>query len=129
MDEIRPVPGAPIKILIVEDEPSVLQMLERCLIDAGCVVRRAATAETGIKIARSEPMDVILTDLCLPGMNGFEAISALRGERGTPVLVMTGHNDSEFQKDAICFGAVGLIEKPVDLAKLIDSVRRAAGRP
>mgnify|MGYP001559851134 FL=1 len=129
MDEIRPVPGAPLKVLIVDDEPSVLLMLERCLTEAGCVVRRAASAEAGIAIARSEPLDVILTDLCLPGMNGFEAIGAFRGERGTPVLVMTGHNDSEFQKDAICFGAVGLIEKPVDLIQLIDSVRRAAGRP
>jgi|CXWL01.1.fsa_nt_gi DNA-binding NtrC family response regulator len=128
MDEIRSAIVPPLKVLIVDDDPGVLLMLERCLTDAGCVVRRAATAESGIALARNEPMDVILTDLCLPGMNGFDAIGALRGERGTPVLVMTGHNDSEFQKDAICFGAAGLIEKPVELAKLIDSVRRAAGR-
>jgi DNA-binding NtrC family response regulator len=55
-------------------------------------------------------------------MNGFAAIPALKGEHGVPVLVMTGHADEGFREDAVCFGAVGLVEKPLEHDKLMNIV-------
>jgi DNA-binding response OmpR family regulator len=114
-----------LNILIVEDDPVVVRVLTRWLVQEGCIVRSAGSAEEGILIANAERMDLIVTDLCLPGMSGFAAIGALKGARSVPVLVMTGHADDEFRKDAVCFGAVGLIEKPFEYEKLINFVRAA----
>jgi DNA-binding NtrC family response regulator len=112
-----------LRILIVEDDPGVILTLSRWLTGQGFLVRSAGSAEEGIEIASRERLDLIMTDLCLPGMSGFAAIGALRGEGGTPVLVMTGYADEAFLKDALCFGAIGLIEKPFDFSKLMSCVR------
>ena len=65
-------------ILIVEDEAKMARLLELNLADAGYTTRSAADAETGLKILREEKMDLVLTDLKLPGMNGLDFLQAVK---------------------------------------------------
>jgi DNA-binding response OmpR family regulator len=102
------------KILIVEDDPQVARLLSRLLANEGCEVRATGSAEEAIRLAGLECFQLIITDINLPGMNGFEAIYGLKRAGGAPILVMTGHADEEFALDARMLGAIGLIAKPFE---------------
>jgi two-component system response regulator FlrC len=102
------------RVLIVEDDPSVALVLSRLLANEGCEVRRAGCAEEAILLAGRESFQLILTDINLPGMSGFEAIGALIRAGSAPVLVMSGHADDELAEDALLLGAIGLIAKPFE---------------
>ena len=106
------------RVLIVEDDLVVARILSRQFSAEGCVVRSAGSAEDGIRIAGTESFQLILTDINLPGMSGFEAIGALKRAGDAPVLVMTGQADAEFAEDARQLGAIGLIAKPLEFETL-----------
>jgi DNA-binding response OmpR family regulator len=106
------------RVLIVEDDPLVARVLSRQLANEGWEVRGAGSAEDAIKLAGSERFRLILTDINLPGMSGFEAIGALKRAGDAPVLVMSGRADEELARDARLMGAIGLIAKPFELGLL-----------
>ena len=115
------------KVLIVEDDPQVSRFLSRLLADEGCEVRSAGCAEEAIRLAGCECFQLILTDINLPGMGGFEAIGALKAAGDAPILVMTGGADERLAADAKLMGAIGLISKPFDLELLKGFLRCALG--
>src|SRR5437588_720053 len=88
----------------VDDDPSALDLLDRILGPAGYTMLRAETGEEAVKIARTSPPDVLLLDLVMPGMSGFEVVSALQDEPATariPILIVTSKDLTVAEKEEL----------------------------
>ncbi|MEP6990800.1 MAG: sigma-54 dependent transcriptional regulator [bacterium] len=112
------------KILIVDDEPDILSALSRFFARSGHDVLRAATGEEAVLLVQAERPAVVLLDLFLPDISGFEVLERTREER--PVIIMiTGHGDIPAAVHALQAGAEGFLTKPVELTHLGAVVDRA----
>lgn len=104
------------KILIVEDNPQNLYMLEFLLHSAGIATTTAANGELGLTMARRERPDLILMDIQMPQMDGFEATRRLKDDpetRDIPVIGVSSYAMPSSRKEAIAAGMVAYIEKPL----------------
>jgi two-component system cell cycle response regulator DivK len=114
-------------ILLVEDNERNLKLLRDVLDYAGYDVRVARTAEDGISLAASEPPDLVLMDLQLPGIDGVEALRRLRESPRTadiPVVAVTAQAMKDDRERALDAGFNGYIEKPISVRTFPDQVRR-----
>src|SRR6202790_3968172 len=106
-------------ILIVEDEAKMRRLLELNLGDDGFTPFSAGDAETGLKLLRENPIDLILTDLKLPGMNGLEFLQIVKRQNtALPVVVMTTFGGVETAVDAMKAGASDYVLKPFSLTEM-----------
>ncbi len=106
-------------ILIVEDEPKMLRLLELRLQEEGFATHTAADAEAGLKIVGKEAVDLVVTDFKLPGMNGLEFLQAIRQRDATiPVVLMTAYGSVETAVDAMKAGASDYVLKPFSLDEM-----------
>jgi two-component system, cell cycle response regulator DivK len=114
-------------ILVVEDNERNLKLLRDVLEYAGYDVRVARTAEDGITSAVSEPPDLVLMDLQLPGIDGMEALRQLRESSRTadiPVIAVTAQAMKQDRERALDAGFNGYVEKPISVRAFPDQVRR-----
>ena len=119
------------RILVVEDEPAMAESLAWGLEQEGYVVVLAATGETGLWLAEEAAPDVIILDVMLPGINGYQVCEQLRGKGlWTPVLMLTAMDDDLDQAEGLDLGADDYLTKPfsypVLLARLRALTRRGA---
>lgn len=113
-------------VLLVEDDPLVLLGAEQALSLAGMTVFTASDAETALQILTTSPPDVVISDIRLPGADGFELLRKVRDFDGeVPVILMTGHGDIRMAVDAMRSGAYDFLEKPFSSDRLTEVVRRA----
>lgn len=106
-------------ILIVDDEVKILRLLDLQLGQEGHSTSTAATAELGLRLLQQQPVDLILTDLRLPGMDGLEFLQAAkRLQPGVPVVVMTAHGTVETAVEAMKAGASDYLLKPFGFEEL-----------
>src|SRR5579872_861211 len=106
-------------ILIVEDEPKMRRLLEISLGEDGYTVQTAQDAETGVKYFQRNAIDLIVTDLKLPGMNGLEFLQeAKRWNASVPVVVMTAYGSVETAVEAMKAGASDYVLKPFSMAEM-----------
>jgi DNA-binding NtrC family response regulator len=106
-------------ILIVEDEPRMRRLLEISLGEDGHSVHAVENAEAGLKCLRQEAIDLVVTDLKLPGMSGLEFLQeAKRPHNGLPVIVMTAYGSVETAVDAMKAGASDYVLKPFTMAEM-----------
>jgi DNA-binding NtrC family response regulator len=106
-------------ILIVDDDKAVRRSLEISLTDLGFAVTGAADGPGGLETAAREKPDLVLLDLRLPGMDGFEVLRRLReAEPGPPVIVITAFDDMQTAIEAIKLGAADHLGKPLDMKLL-----------
>jgi len=94
----------PVRVLVVDDEPANLDLLEALLKPAGFGVLRARTGQEGIDLSKSQLPDLILLDLIMPGLSGFDVVEALRAEEATrsiPIMVLTAKTLTEDDKMAL----------------------------
>ena len=113
-------------ILVVEDNERNLKLVRDVLEYAGYDVRVARTGEDGISLAASEPPDLVLMDLQLPGIDGMEALRRLRGSprtAGIPVVAVTAQAMKQDRERALEAGFNGYIEKPISVRAFPDQVR------
>ena len=112
------------KILIVDDEPDIRSALGRYFERSGHDVLFAGTGEDGVRLVQTERPAVVLLDLFLPDISGFDVLERTREQR--PVIIMiTGHGDIPAAVHAMQAGAEGFLTKPVELAHLGAVVERA----
>ena len=112
------------KILIVDDEPDICSALSRFFAHSGHDVLCAGTGEEAVMLVQTERPAVVLLDLFLPDISGFEVLERTREER--PVIIMiTGHGDVPAAVHAMQAGAEGFLTKPVELMHLGAVVDRA----
>jgi DNA-binding NtrC family response regulator len=106
-------------ILIVEDEAKMRRLLELNLEEDGLQTLSAGDAETGSKLLRENSVDLVLTDLKLPGMNGLEFLQAVKRHNATlPVVVMTAFGSVETAVEAMKAGASDYVLKPFSLTEM-----------
>ena len=118
------------KVLLVEDNEMNRDMLSRRLIRRGFQVVFAMDGQEGIDLARSERPDVILMDMSLPIIDGWEASRRLKADdatRSVPVIGLTAHAMSGDREKAIEAGCDDYDTKPVELDRLIGKIERLLG--
>lgn len=117
-------------ILTVDDSPSVRQMVKLTLSNAGYDVVEAGDGAEGLSKAQARPLDMVVTDLNMPVMNGLGLIRELRklpAYRGVPILFLTTESDAEMKKEAKAAGATGWITKPFQQEQLVSVVKKVLG--
>jgi two-component system chemotaxis response regulator CheY len=117
-------------ILTVDDSASVRQMVKITLSAAGYGVIEAADGREGLAKAQSNSINMIVTDLNMPVMNGLEFIRALRQQppfRGIPIVFLTTESDDGMKQQAKAAGATGWITKPFKQEQLVAVARKLLG--
>jgi CheY-like chemotaxis protein len=115
------------KVLLVEDNEMNRDMLSRRLVRRGFEVVFAVDGQQGVDLARSEKPDIILMDMSLPVMDGWEATRRVKADdvtRGVPVIGLTAHAMSGDREKAIEAGCDDYDTKPVELDRLIEKMQR-----
>ncbi len=114
------------RILIVDDEASICWAFRESLGDLGHHVEVAATAEDGLRIAGSNPLDAVVLDVRLPGMDGLTAMRSFRDRIGhAPIIIITAFGNLETAVRALEGGAFDYLVKPFDLDQATTVVARA----
>jgi CheY-like chemotaxis protein len=120
------------RILLVEDNEMNRDMLSRRLARRGYDVAVAVDGEQGVAMAKSEAPALILMDMSLPGMDGWEATRQIKEApetRAIPVIALTAHAMAGDREKAIAAGCDDFDTKPIDLARLLDKIEALLGRP
>jgi DNA-binding NtrC family response regulator len=116
----------PDKILIVDDEPFNLDLLEQELTDRGYVVERARDGAEALRKTESLRPDIVLLDYMMPGMSGLDVLRELQSsESDVPVIVMTAHGSIEVAVQAMKLGAYDFVVKPFEPDHIALAVQKA----
>ncbi|MFH1539472.1 MAG: sigma-54 dependent transcriptional regulator [bacterium] len=117
------------KILIVDDEPNILEVLERFLAREGYAVEKAANGREAFQALCRRGFDVVITDVKMPEMDGMELLGEIRKlPASTEVIMMTAFGSVEGAVEAVNGGAYNFVEKPVNMEKLIATVQNAMAK-
>ena len=115
------------KILIVDDSPTVREMLVKTLRVANFEVLEAEHGVKGLKTLETEPVDLIISDVNMMVMGGFEFVTKVRetsAHEFTPILFLTTEDGPDFKQMGRDVGATGWLTKPIDPVKLISTIKR-----
>jgi chemosensory pili system protein ChpA (sensor histidine kinase/response regulator) len=118
-------------ILLIDDSLSIRKFVGRMLESAGYQVDTAVDGEEGLRKASAQNYRLIITDLEMPKLNGFEVIQGLRSReqtQQTPVIVMTTRAGDKHRQMALSIGASSYIAKPVEERALIQEIERWIGK-
>lgn len=121
--------GGPPRVLLVEDEPNIGEAMRFILSRDGWQVALHADGATAAeRIARDAP-DVVVLDVMLPRLSGFEVLRAVRagGARDLPILMLTARGQERDRDLAMSLGASGYMTKPFSNAELVDRLRALLG--
>lgn len=117
------------RILVVEDERRLLQLLQRGLSEEGHSVMTASDGRDALEIAQSGDFEAILLDVMLPGVDGFEIARKLRsGHNDTPILMLTARDTEQDIIRGLDYGADDYITKPFSFAELLARLRAVTRR-
>jgi two-component system KDP operon response regulator KdpE len=116
------------RVLVVDDEPQIQRALEVNLVARGYQVDLAATGEEALALAASRRPDVVLLDLGLPGLDGLEVISSLRGWSQMPILVLSARGEESDKITALDAGADDYVAKPFGMGELLARMRAVLRR-
>ncbi len=111
------------KVLVVEDEPTLLETLEYNLTRQGYEVHTATDGLTALEIARRERPDVIVLDIMLPGLDGLEVCRILRREMNVPILMLTARAEELDRVLGLEMGADDYLTKPFSMRELLARVK------
>jgi len=114
------------KILLIEDDASIVGGLKKELQVEGYDVAVAARGDTGLAQAKEQPFDVVITDLKMPGLSGLQLVEQLHAaKRKLPIILMTAFGTTETAIEATKLGAYDYLLKPFDMAELLDLVAKS----
>jgi len=121
------------RVLIVEDEPDLAGAIRKALVEEGFAVDVAEDGEVGIFKAESWEYDLVVLDLMLPVVDGWEVLRRLRRKKKTPVLILTARDAVADKVKGLDLGADDYLAKPFELDELLARIRsllrRAASQP
>jgi CheY-like chemotaxis protein len=117
----------PPTLLVVEDERPLRDLLVKVLGREGYTVRTAATAEEALEIVRRDPIDLLLTDVMLPGMSGPQLARVIRANSpGTRIVFMSGYTGALLTEQDLADAA--FLQKPFDARTVVDTLREILNR-
>lgn len=119
-----PPPGS--TVLVIDDDADTREILTRALERAGYVVVTAIDGPSGLALAETRAIDVILLDVMMPGMDGLTVCATLRGHERTrpiPVILLTAKDDVATRATGMRLGVSEYIPKPVSLHEVLTRVR------
>ncbi len=117
------------RVLLVEDDYAVSQSIEAMLKKEGMVVDATDLGEDGLDIAKLYDYDIIILDLMLPDMNGYEVLKNLRSAKvNTPVLILSGLSEPDKKVKGLGYGADDYLTKPFDRAELLARIQAVVRR-
>jgi len=117
------------RILVIDDEAVVRNVMDEILESCGYEVAAAETAERGLELLDSCDPDILVSDILMPGLSGLELLDAVRARRASlPVVLVTGAGTYDILTKALAQGAAGLVTKPFSHAQLVDAVGEALDR-
>jgi len=112
------------RILVIDDDPAVTSLLKRGLSYEGFAVETAQSGAEGLAIARERPSDLVILDVMMPGLNGFEVLQRLRtADEQLPVLMLTARDTPADQVQGLESGADDYVIKPFTFEVLLARVR------
>jgi len=117
----------PPRILVVDDDPDIVRILGQVLSQAGCEVAVASDGQAGLTKVYTEAPDLLILDLKMPGMNGYEVIRRIRWTRrlaGLPILVLTASETADKRAQALAMGATEYLTKPFSKEVLLQEITR-----
>lgn len=120
------------RVLLAEDEPNIIESLTFLLERAGFEVDAQLDGGKTLEAAVADPPDVLILDVMLGGIDGFEVLRRLRADErcgAVPVIMLTAKGQREDRETAFEYGADLYITKPFSNADVISAVRRLAARP
>ena len=117
--------SAQARILIVDDEPDTLGLIELTLETAGYEVSTALNAEPAMNLIQQQEFDLILLDVMMPGMSGFDMVRQLKAQMGShpPIIFLSAKNQPEDLETGKSLGAHSFLIKPTTRGELLDAIR------
>jgi CheY-like chemotaxis protein len=119
------VVAKPLRLLLVEDHPDSAELLAELLESHGHTVRIAATASDALALASEETFDLVVSDVGLPDLNGYELMQQLRDRFALKGIALTGMRETPTARDA---GFVAYLTKPIALRTLEQTIASVAAR-
>ncbi|MCW2725765.1 MAG: Two component signal transduction transcriptional regulator, winged helix family [Frankiales bacterium] len=117
------------RLLVVDDEPNIVELLSASLRFAGFEVATAQNGVEAMRLARGFRPDLLILDVMMPEMDGFELVRRLRGEGGrTPVLFLTARDATEDKITGLTLGGDDYVTKPFSLEELVARIRAVLRR-
>ncbi len=117
------------RILIIEDEPSLLDLLAKRLKEEGHITDKIKDGKEGLKLARNIEYDFIILDIMLPSLDGISILKAIRAEnKKTPVLLLTAKDSTKDKIEGLNLGADDYLTKPFSQDELIARIRAVQRR-
>lgn len=114
------------KVLVVDDEPNIVLSLEFLMEQAGFEVITAEDGEQALEQVNNTSPDLLLLDISLPGMSGFDVLERLRGQETTaqlPIIMLTAHGRDVEREKGMALGADDYITKPFSTQSLVEKVK------
>ena len=116
----------PLRILIVDDEPPIRRFLRTALAAQGYRIEEAGSGEEALDFLQRNPLDLIVLDLGLPGMDGLEVVRRVRaGGAATPIIILSSRDDEAGKVAALDLGADDYVSKPFGMEELSARIRAA----
>lgn len=134
IEQVRPLPSPSVPmgsktVLVVDDDPDIVRLIMLSLEQEGFQTLGATSGDQALAIAKTRPVDAITLDLMMPGMHGLEVARRLKDDPATrtiPVVVVSAFSTGR-EPELVALGIAGVIGKPIDESKLLDTIRSVLG--
>ena len=113
-----------VPVLVVDDEVPITEMIYQALNKAGYVCYTAESGEQALEIIEKTPVDVVITDIRMPGMSGVDLLKQIKADYDTDVMVMTGFTENYNYESIVAAGASDFIQKPISFKELTIRLKR-----
>ncbi len=118
-----------LRILVVDDEPDTLGLIKLTLQTAGYRVETTTAGREGLRLIREEPFDVVILDIMMPDVSGFDVMRELNNDPTPPppVIFLTARSGEEDQETGMSLGISNYLLKPITRGSLLDAINQALG--
>lgn len=111
-------------LLMIDDDELILDSMSMVFTDLGFAVTTISNPVEAVQMASSRDFDLILTDIRMPGLNGADVVARIRAQKPQArILVVTAFTGDPWVQKALDSGALGLVRKPFEIAKILDYLR------
>lgn len=118
----------PTHVLVIDDDPAVTELLTLLLKTTGFDVSAVNRAEDGVQLLRDQHPDLLLLDLMMPGMDGWETCRAVRAFSNVPIIILSALNDPDLVARALDLGADDYLTKPAPSTVLVAHINKLVRR-